>query len=131
MSKHETWRTRKYWQTVDGFLIEEFRAIKANRKKGIGQRLIDGVIVLGEEKGFQNGGNYEIDGKDIIVIQTKKDRLGMYLMGQAYFSREIMKRFQPRSIRTVAICGKGDLEMELLCEEAGIEVVIIDESEKT
>ena len=130
MSKHETWRTRKYWESIGGLLIEEFLAIRLNRKDGIGKRLIDGVIVLGEEKNIQIGGQHDIEGKDVIAIQTKSTRLGMYLMGQAYFSREILKRFNPKSIKTVAICGEGDPEMGKLCKEFGIEVVVIPESEK-
>ena len=54
----------------------------------------------------------------------------MYLMGQAYFSREILKRFNPKSIKTVAVCAKGDPEMEKLCKKFDIEVVVMPESEK-
>ena len=107
MSKRETWRTKRYWDSVGGLLIEEFQAIKPNQKEGIGKRHLDGIIVLGEKKKHQVGGTYDFKGKDIIVVQTKANRLGMYLMGQALFSSEIMKRYKPRSIKTVAICGNS------------------------
>jgi len=129
MSKHETWRTRKYWDSVGGYLIEEFRAIKEDKSRNISKRSIDGIIVLGEQKNHQSGGQYNIEGKDIIVVQTKSKGLGMYLMGQAYFSAKIMERFNPRSIKSVAICGKSDHEMEVLCRDHDIEVVVIPESE--
>ena len=48
MSKHETWRTRMYWESVGGLLIEEFVAVRGTKDQGI--RPVDGVIVLGEEK---------------------------------------------------------------------------------
>ena len=128
MSKHETWRTRKYHKSIGGLLIEEFHAIPASRDKCVGRRVIDGVIVLGEED-IYDGHKYDLSDRDVIAIQTKSGRLGMYLMGQAYFTREILKRFNPKSIKTVAICGKGDTEMEALCESFGINVVIIPESE--
>lgn len=124
MSKHETWRAREYWQSVGGLLIEEFCAIKGNRTAGVGKRHIDAIIVLGEKTERRIGGEYDFAAKDIIVIQTKDSRLGMYVMGQAFFSREIMRRFEPRSIRTVAICAAGDPEMESLCNSHGTEVVI-------
>ena len=130
MSKHESWRTRKYWETVGGLLVEEFLAIPMSKDKTIGKRLIDGVIVLGEENSIQSGGTFNLEGRDIVAIQTKATRLGMYLMGQAFFTREILKRFNPKSIKTVVICGKGDTEMEMLCKKADIEVMIIPESEK-
>ena len=125
MSKHESWRTRQFWESTGGFLIEEFLAIPASSDNSVGKRLIDGVIVLGEKKGIQVGGSFELKGKDIIVVQTKANRLGMYLMGQAFFSKQIMQRFKPSSIRTVAICEKTDKEMEVLCKANGIEVVVI------
>jgi hypothetical protein len=48
----------------------------------------------------------------------------MYLMGQALFSRELMKPFRPASIRTVALCAKDDSVLRPLAEEYGIEVVV-------
>lgn len=131
MSKHETWRTIKYWETIEGLLIEEYLVIPVSKDKTVGKRLIDGIIVLGEVKSIQKGGSFDFKGRDVIAIQTKSNRLGMYLMGQAYFTREILKRFNPKSIKTVAICGKGDTEMEALCKKENVEVVIIPESEKT
>jgi serine/threonine protein kinase len=34
---------------------------------------------------------------EAIVVQTKAERLGMYLMGQAFFSAKLMKRFRASS----------------------------------
>lgn len=130
MSKHETWRTRKYWESVGGLLIEEFLAIPANKAENVSKRLIDGIIVLDQRQEILTGGKHDFTGKDIIVIQTKAGRLGMYLMGQAFFSREIMKRYAPKSIKTVAICGKKDKEMENLCIKYDIEVVVIENSDE-
>ena len=130
MSKNETWRTRKYWNSVGGYLIEEFQAIKEDKRRNITSKLIDGIIVLGEQKNRQSGGQYNIEGKDIIVVQTKSGGLGMSLMGQAYFSAKIMERFSPRSIKKVAICGRADHEMKVICRVHDIEVVVIPESEK-
>ena len=124
MSKHETWRTKQYWEQVGGTLILEYPAIRAVRSRN-GQRLLDGVIIKGGEKAIVEAGSVDLEGKDIVVLQTKGTRLGMYLMGQAFFSREIMKRYRPRSIESVAICAQGDAEMEQLCEQFGIKVVVI------
>jgi hypothetical protein len=130
MSRHETWRTRRYWESIGGLLIEEFTAINLDRANGTGKRLIDGIIVPDAERRIQTGGTYDFRSKDIIVVQTKKTRLGMYLMGQAFFSRELMRRFEPSSIRTVAICGAGDPQMEALCSQFDIEVVVIYDAEE-
>ena len=34
-------------------------------------------------------------------------------------------KFKPKSVRTIAICAKGDVVMEKLAKQKGIEVVII------
>ena len=125
MSKHETWRTRKYWEGIGGLLIEEFGAIKPSQTQGI--RIIDGIIVLGQPKQIHEKNHYDIAGRDVSCIQTKKSRLGMNVMGQAFFSLELLKRFNPKSIKTVIVCGKDDLVLRKLCEQFEMEVVVIPE----
>ena len=124
MSKRETPLTRKYWQSIGGTLIEEFPAV--TRGDSNSRRLLDGVVILGGENRIAKASEVDIEGRDIVVIQTKVNRLGMYLMGQAFFSRELMKTFKPKSIKTVAICGKDDTVMRDLCKEFDIEVVVFD-----
>jgi hypothetical protein len=128
MSKHETWRTRQYWNQIGGTLIEEFVAVKAGRDRGI--RPVDGVIVLGEDKIIHSGNTYDIEGKDVIVIQTKRRRIGMYLLGQAYFSKLMLEKHNPKSIKSVAICEKNDAVMQELADSHGVEIVVITEDDR-
>ena len=123
MSKHETPLTRRYWQTVGGTLIEEFPAVL--RGPHHAQRLLDGVIILGEQQVIAKSRDVEIKGKDIIVTQTKANRLGMYLIGQAIISARLMARFEPRSVKSVAICTQGDAVLEMLLPDYGIELVVM------
>lgn len=125
MSSYQSKRIRKYWKQVGGLLIEEFQAIP--KKKSAEKQVIEGIIVLGEETRRQRGGIYDFTGKDIIVIHTKKDQVGMQSLGQAFQSREVMMRYQPRSIKTVTICSKPDEEMYKFCKEFDIEMVVIGE----
>ena len=62
----------------------------------------------------------------MVVIQTKAIRLGMSLLSQALFSKQFIDKHDPKSVKTVAICAKGDVVMEALAKDHGIEVVIID-----
>ena len=123
MSKKETPLTRPYWRTVGGTLIEEFPAVRAGPDNG--PRLLDGVIILGGPFEIRPADSVELAGKDIVVVQTKASRLGMYLLGQAVFSRRLMEPFKPSSIRSVALCTKGDAVLEPLAKEYGIEVVVV------
>ena len=125
MSKHETWRTRKYWETVGGLLIEEFIAVPRSINQGT--RLIDAVIVKGHPNKIHDDNFFDITGQDVICIQTKRNRLGMNLMGQAFFSRELLKKFSPKSITSVIICGKDDIILRDLCQQHNIEVILIQE----
>lgn len=122
MSKHETPLTRRYWDEVGGTLVEEFPAVL--RGSGNAQRLIDGVIIVGEPKKLAKPSEVSITGKDIIVLQTKANRLGMNLMGQAIVSKKLMEKFEPKSIRSIAICSEGDSVLEQYLAEYGIELVV-------
>ena len=123
MSKLETPMTRWYWEQIGGTLVLEFQAVPPTDDQG--QRLIDGVVILGGDKKEAHWSEVDIEGKDIVVIQTKVGRLGMYLMGQAVFSAELMKRFNPRSIRSVALCERNDATLgPLLDAYPDVEVVI-------
>lgn len=129
MSKKETPMTRQYWKTVGGTLIEEFLAVKAGPENGT--RKLDGVIILGGPSEIQRTDAVELAGRDIIVVQTKAARLGMNLLGQAVFSRRLMEAFQPSSIRSVALCTKGDSVLKPFAEEYGIEVVVMPDFHST
>ena len=125
MSKHETPLTRRYWRSVGGTLIEEFRAIPRGRDHG--PRIMDGVIVFDDPHKIAQKDEVDLQGKDIIVVQTKASRLCMYLMGQAVFSKELMKRYKPRSIKSVAICTRSDSVLEpLLRKFSDVEVVVYE-----
>ena len=64
MSKRETPLTRRYWQSVGGALIEEFPAVLRTQESA--QRLLDGVIVLGENRAIVKHSDINISGKDSI-----------------------------------------------------------------
>ena len=67
----------------------------------------------------------DLRGKDVVVVQTKNSRLGMYLMGQTLFSRELIaRRFQPSSVRAVALVRQSDEALQPILEEFGCEVVV-------
>lgn len=126
MSRNETARARKYWERIGGLLIEEFQTIPKKKNTGKDKQTIDAIIVLGEEQRIQSGGTYDFTGKDIIVIQLEKEHKGMQFLGEAFSSREAIMRYQPRSIKTVAICSRHDEELYRLCEEFNIEMVVIE-----
>jgi hypothetical protein len=130
MSKHETWRTRKYWQSVGGLLIEEFRVTKKSKSPDQENRYIDAVIVLNEPKAFHDKNTYDLSGKDVIVVQTKRGRIGMYLLGQTFFSAQLIKRHKPRSIKAVAICGRNDSMMEELAKNFEVKIIVISDESK-
>jgi hypothetical protein len=65
-------------------------------------------------------------GREVVVIQAKASRLGMNVLGQALFSRELLRAAGPRRIRTIALCTGDDEVLRPLAEEYGIEIVVDD-----
>lgn len=127
MSKRETPMTLWYWQQTGGTLIEEFLVV--SRSPTNGPRLLDGLIILGEETvRLPIGSKPSLQGKDVVIVQAKNSRLGMYLMGQTLFSLELVKRHSPRSILSVALCAKDDALLRPLLEShQGCKVVVCPE----
>lgn len=118
MNKKETWRTRLYWQTMGGFLIEEFHVTELDSADGISRRFIDGVIICAEKFGNQVGGTKAIEGKDVISVQSNGTKFPMSLMGQALFSKDLLEMHKPRSIQSVVICASGDALLEEILKNA-------------
>jgi hypothetical protein len=51
----------------------------------------------------------------------------MYLLGQALFSRLLIKKFfAPKPVRTVALCAADDTVLGPIAKDYGIEVVVDD-----
>jgi hypothetical protein len=123
MSKHETPMTRWYWHQVGGTLIEEFRVVEPSET--CGARWIDGVIVRDGEFGIAPQPEVTIVGKDVIIVQTKAKRLNLHLMGQTFFSAQLIQKFQPRSVLSVALCNADDQVLRSTFEHySGMQVVI-------
>ncbi len=126
MKKREPAMTRWYWRQVGGTLIEEFLAVR--RTVSCGQRLLDGLIIRGGEFRIARQSEVSVEGQDVIVVQTKVGRLGMYLMGQAFFSAQLMQRFKPRSVASVALCNQNDEVLGPLFKQyPGMQVVVCPE----
>lgn len=125
MSKHETPMVLAYWERVGGTLKEEFPLV--TRDATSSGRWADAVIVCGgQRRRLSRGEHIRIEGKDVIVIQAKASRLGMYVMGQGVFSAELIKRFKPKSVKSVILCTNDDETLRaLLAPFANVEVKVM------
>ena len=127
MSKHETPMIRRYWETIGGTLVEEFLAVR--KSEGVGPRRLDAVILPNGPTKRAHWRDVTLKGQDVIVVQAKAHRLGMYLMGQTLFSAELIKCFEPSHIRSVALCHKDDSVLRPMLERfEGMEVVVMAET---
>ena len=68
-------------------------------------------------------------GKDVVVVQAKNERLGMYLMGQTLFSAELVRKFfDPKSVLSIALCSKDDSVLRPMLEVfPNMKVQVIEE----
>ena len=124
MSKLESPMTRRYWERIGGTLIEEFPLVLD--RPGVRRRQADAVIIVdGEHRIASWRENLSLEGHDVIVVQSKARQLGMNLFGQALGSRElILRRFTPKSVRTIALCATDDAALRPIAESYGVEVVV-------
>ena len=115
--------TRWYWQQVGGLLIEEFPLVRVTSTNA--PRYLDGLIVLGEATRVASKRTFEITGRDVIAVQAKARRLGMPVMGQCLFSRDLLMAMNPATIRSIALCTQDESTLRPLLEaHGGCEVVI-------
>lgn len=79
------------------------------------RRDVDGIVVLGEPHRIASPNErtaVSLDGRDVIVIQTKATRLNPYVFGQALLSMDLIRmRWAPRSLRSVLLCAADDPEL--------------------
>ena len=125
LNNNETPMLHRFWQGIGGTLIEEFYAVR--RGLGHSERRIDGVIIKNGETSIKQQNEVEIAGQEIIVVQVKTGRLGMYVMGQGLFSARLMQRFEPKSIESVILVEKNDDILAPLLEEFPEVRVIVDD----
>jgi hypothetical protein len=103
MSTKETPLTRRYWERVvgRGTLLEEYCVVRP--RPGVSPRYIDGVIILGGEHRIASKPEHgSLNGHDVVVVQTKRGRLGMYLLGQSTKSLRSSPLRGARGERSVA-----------------------------
>ncbi len=125
MSKHEQPLIEKYWQRVGGTIVFEFPMVRPSAT--CGKRHLDALILPNRETKIAKAQEVSLVGEDIIIVQAKNSRLGMSLMGQALFSRELMKRFNPKSICSIALCTKYcSILRPLLDLYPKVEVVVLE-----
>jgi len=89
---------------------------------------MDAIIVRRgkrEEIKYADEHSFPLKGRDVIIVQTKRRRLSLPLLGQALFSRDLVKKFcKPRSVCTVALCGEDDDVLRPIAERRGIVVEV-------
>jgi hypothetical protein len=119
--------TRRLWATLGGTLFEEFPLVRSG--PAVGGRRLDGLILVDEPSRLAaSRETFELPGRDVVVIQTKANRLGMNVLGQALFSAELLRQAGVASVRTIALCTANDEVLQPLAARYGIEVVV-DEGE--
>jgi len=124
MSKLETPMVERFWARTGGTLIPEFQVVP--RSNGVGRRLVDAVILPDLPTARAHWRDVDLRGQRVVVVQAKAHRLGMYLMGQAVFSAQLVRnRFAPASVRSIILCSKDDAVLrEYLAPYPDIEVVV-------
>ena len=108
-----------FWEKeLGGTMIEGSAAISKVTDSG------SRVVIPGGPSQILDPLKADITGKDIVIIQgNSKEIVGMYLLGQAIFSKKLLEPYNPKSIRSIALCKKSDTCMERAAKLYGIEII--------
>jgi hypothetical protein len=127
MHHNETPMTLEYWKRRGGLLIEEAQVVARSEYQQ--QRLVDALIYPNEPTRRARGDEVDWEqlvGAPLVVVQTKRSRLGTYLGGQGIFSRYLATlRFPDSSVESVVVCSADDSELRPLVESFGVQIVIL------
>lgn len=119
--------TEGFWATLErGAFIPEYPLVRGSADRG--PRRADAVILPDEPRGRARFSNYpSIAGLNVIVVQTKTGRMGMYLMGQALFSARLAQAAGAATVRSILLCHQTDAAlMPLLTPFPEVEVWVCD-----
>jgi hypothetical protein len=87
-----------------GAYIPEYCIVRPTLHCGV--RLVDAVILPDEPHRRAKFQEYDkLAGRNVIVVQTKASRMGMYLMGQALFSARLVIAQGAKSVRSILRCS--------------------------
>jgi hypothetical protein len=98
VSLRETAMVEAYWRRVGGTLVEEYPLTE--HRPNVGRRRADAVILLeGPKERLRPQTPISLDGREVVVVQAKTGRLGMHLLGQAFFSKLLCEQRGAASVR--------------------------------
>ena len=108
--------TEAFWQLhANGAFLPEYPLVR--RSADCSRRLCDAAILPDEPHGRARSQDYpSLSGRNVILVQTKCRRMGMYLMGQALFSARLALVCGARSVRSVLLCNSVDSALLPLLE---------------
>jgi len=122
-NQYEPKMTKAYWATrrENGVLYLEYP---------IHGRRIDGLAVIDEsssEKRVETKGSpklADLAGKRVIVLQTKRNKLGMGVAGQTIISKTLLEQAGVTVVVAVAICLKMDEKIREALKEHDCEAAV-------
>ncbi len=89
-------------------------------------RWVDGLIIPDGPNRIAKAKEVDVDGKEVVLVQTTANRLGMYLMGQAVFSQQLMiSTYNPRRVISVALCTRDDDVLRPMLEAFDDIIVVV------
>lgn len=115
-------------------LVLNYQMVKGDRAKHVQFRWIDAILILNGGGGALTPRALDARGlgphDDVEFVQAKVTPLGMSLLGQTFFSRNLInkkmreKRWSVKSRRWIALCKQTDSELGALASDYGIDVVV-------
>ncbi len=145
MSKREDLLINEYLKEkkIGGTVVWEFRMTQGSKSSG--RRFLDALVVANRRSNEQYRwpdapedlrSGKALTGQHVILVQASDGRLGMYVMGQALFSRLLMEKWcrphqvQPKSMKSVVVCTAGESDLEPFLKRYDIELFVVKKRSK-
>jgi hypothetical protein len=122
--------TEGFWQAVvPGAFIAEYPLVRKASDRG--ERRVDALILPDERHGRARAVDFpDLHGRNVVIVQTKAGRMGMYLMGQAVFSARLATMKGAAHVRSILLCHDSDAAlMPLLAPFPNVEVWLSDRAD--
>lgn len=102
-----------------------------------GPRRLDGLLLPADESVVYAQGAYSqeeariaIQGRAVHLLEAKRT-LNRNVIGQVVVGAVLLRdQYQPSAIENVAVCGSGNRDLQLVCDELGIGVAIYPETQR-
>lgn len=111
-----------YWKRVGGLRFDDYPL--TGKTATSAEQSAHAIILPQLHRAHLVGQPMPLAGHDVIVVHSTPRRLDMWTLGKVVFAAELIKRYHPKSVRSVALCKANDSALAPLLKQFPHVVVV-------